>query len=153
MMLILKSGSISLMLELISLASLPSQQTVPLFMESISAGFPSPADDHQDGNLDFNQYLIQHPAATFCLRVSGDSMIGASIHSGDLLIVDRSLEPLPGRIVVAAVNGELTVKRLMRQSGQMVLMAENPNYPPIPLRQDVDSCTVWGVVTYVIHKT
>jgi DNA polymerase V len=140
------------MLQLVALTPNPSQHQVTLFAESVSAGFPSPADDHSDGGLDFNHYLIKHPAATFCLRVSGDSMTGAGIHSGDLLVVDRSLEPLAGRIVVAAINGELTVKRLMQQQGRMVLMAENPHYPPIVLNADVDDVTVWGVVTYVIHK-
>lgn len=89
-----------------------SPLSLPLFASRVPAGFPSPADDYIDQRLDLNEHLINHPAATFFVRVSGDSMTGASLHDGDLLIVDRALEPVDGRIVIAAVNGELTVKRL-----------------------------------------
>jgi DNA polymerase V len=85
---------------------------LPLYANKISAGFPSPADDYIEMKLDLNTHLIKHPAATFFVRVSGDSMLNAGINSGDLLIVDRSIEPVDGKIVIVALNGELTVKRL-----------------------------------------
>lgn len=124
--------------------------TVPLLMSRIHAGFPSPADDYVDQTLDLNTHLISHPAATFYVRVRGHSMRGAGIHDGDLLIVDRALTPRLGRIVVALVNGEFTVKRLTRHGGQIWLMAEHPDYPPIRLQEDIDD-RIWGTVTYVIH--
>lgn len=123
----------------------------PLFASGVSAGFPSPADDYVEGRLDLNQFMVKHPAATFFVRVSGDSMIGAGIHDGDILVVDRSLEPVSGRVVIAVVNGELTVKRLFRCKGKARLLAENPGYPPIELTEET-ACEVWGVVTFVIHS-
>lgn len=123
----------------------------PLFLVSVSAGFPSPADDYLDGQLDLNQYLIKHPAATFFIRVSGDSMLGAGIHSGDLLIVDRSLEAAPNRVVIAVVNGELTVKRICQQDDGLVLMPDNAAYPPLRIQPTTDF-EIWGVVTSVIHS-
>lgn len=122
----------------------------PLFLVSVSAGFPSPADDYLDGQLDLNQHLIKHPAATFFIRVSGDSMLGAGIHSGDLLIVDRSLEAAPNRVVIAVVNGELTVKRICQQDGGLFLMPDNGAYPPLRIQPTTDF-EIWGVVTSVIH--
>lgn len=124
---------------------------LPLYQSSIRAGFPSPAEDEIDQELDLNELLIKHPAATFFLRVSGDSMIKAGIHDGDILIVDRSLEPLPGRVVIASVNGELTVKRLYRDGKQLFLIAENEKYPPIEISEEAE-LRIWGVVTNVIHK-
>ena len=100
----------------------------------MQAGFPSPADDYLEGALDLNEHLIRYPAATFFLRVIGDSMVGAGIHSGDLLIVDRSINPVDGRIVIAIIDGELTVKRLSQQHGKVRLISENPNYPTIKIR-------------------
>jgi len=123
----------------------------PLFACGVSAGFPSPAEDYVEGRLDLNQLMVQHPAATFFVRVAGDSMIGAGIHHADILVVDRSLEPVSGRVVIAVVNGELTVKRLFRCNGEARLLAENPNYPPIELTEET-ACEVWGVVTFVIHS-
>ncbi|WP_232214559.1 LexA family protein [Rubidibacter lacunae] len=123
---------------------------IPLYACAIAAGFPSPADDHLDAQLDLNQLLIQHPSATFFLRVEGDSMVGAGIHSGDLLVVDRALEPADGRVVVAALDGELTVKRLRFLRGRPHLVPENPNYDPLPVGEDSD-CHIWGVVTNVVH--
>ncbi len=123
---------------------------VPLYANKISAGFPSPADDYIEMKLDLNTHCIKHPAATFFVRVSGDSMQNAGINSGDLLVVDRSLEPLDGKIVIVALNGELTVKRLSKKRNQIKLLAENPAYPTIELgEQDL---VIWGVVTYVIHE-
>lgn len=123
---------------------------LPLFMEPVSAGFPSPAGDYIEGKLDLNQHLIRHPAATFFVRVTGDSMIGAGIHSGDILIVDRAIEAVHGKVVVVALDGELTVKRLSLHKGKVVLMPENDRYPPIEITSD-RQCEIWGVVTNVIH--
>ena len=122
----------------------------PLFLVAVSAGFPSPADDYLDGKLDLNDYLIHHPAATFFVRVAGDSMIEAGIHTGDLLIVDRSLEPVNNSVVIAVVNGELTVKRLCLRRGKLCLLPSNGQYPPVPIDEATDFA-VWGVVTHVIH--
>jgi DNA polymerase V len=125
--------------------------SLPLLLASVPAGFPSPADDYLDTALDLNDYVVRNPAATFFMRASGESMLGAGIHSGDILVVDRSLEPLQGRVVVAAVNGELTVKRLRRTGRHIRLVAENPAFPAI--EPDPESqVDIWGVVTYVIHK-
>ncbi|HCA01142.1 MAG TPA: peptidase S24 [Halomonas campaniensis] len=92
----------------------PAPQPVPMFTSAVRAGFPSPADDHLDAEMDLHGYVVKRPAATFFARSEGDSMIGDGIHHGDLLVVDRSLEPLPGRVIVVALDGELTVKRLER---------------------------------------
>jgi len=124
---------------------------IPLFMNYVPAGFPSPAEGHLDDTLDLNQLLIAHPAATFFVRVQGESMQGANIHSEDVLIVDRSLEPKNRDIVVAVLNGEFTVKRILKKEGKLLLAAENNRYPPIEVREGEDF-QVWGVVTYVIHK-
>lgn len=124
--------------------------TLPLYGSSVRAGFPSPADDYIEKHLDLNDYLIKHPAATFLVRAQGDSMINAGIHDGDILVVDRSLEPLHGRIVIAALNGELTVKRLYRQQGRVQLMAENSAYPALDISETMEM-VIWGVVTNVIH--
>lgn len=91
--------------------------SLPLASEQVAAGFPSPADDYIDVGIDLNEQLIRHPSSTFFLRVSGDSMTGAGIHHGDLLVVDRSLEPCPGRVVVAVLDGAFTLKRLARHRG------------------------------------
>ena len=122
----------------------------PLFLVPVSAGFPSPADDYLEDNLDLNQHLIKHEAATFFVKVRGDSMIGAGIHSGDLLIVDRALEPTDNSVVIAVVNGELTVKRISKRNGKLSLIPENGNYTPISITTFTDF-EVWGVVTHVIH--
>lgn len=123
---------------------------LPLYGSSVRAGFPSPADDYIEMYLDLNTHLIKHPAATFFVRASGDSMINAGISSGDILVVDRSLEAVHGKIVIAAVNGELTVKRLSRMEGKVRLLPENSNYPPIEINGD-EELVIWGVVTHVIH--
>lgn len=123
---------------------------IPLYANKISAGFPSPADDYLECKLDLNAHLIKHPAATFFLRVSGDSMQNAGITSGDLLIVDKSLEAQDGKIVIAALNGELTVKRLSKKAGRVQLVPENQAYPIIDVTEEQD-LIIWGVVTHVIH--
>lgn len=123
---------------------------LPFYGCAVPAGFPSPADDHLDGNLDLNDFLIHHPSATFFVRASGESMTGAGIHDGDVLIVDRSLEATNGRIVIAAIDGELTVKRLRKQVDKVYLEPENPDYPVIELNEAQETL-IWGVVTNVIH--
>ena len=123
----------------------------PLFFSSIKAGFPSPADDFIENRLDLNDYLIEHPEATFFVRVSGDSMINAGIHSGDLLIVDKSLKAESGDVVVAVVDGEFTVKRLKKVKNRIFLVPENPNYPIIEIKEGRDFM-IWGVVKHVIHS-
>lgn len=122
----------------------------PLFMIPVSAGFPSPADDYIEGSLDLNKYLIKHPAATFFVRVAGDSMINAAIHPDDILIVDRSLDPVDKKIIIAVVNGELTVKRIRFKEDGIYLVAENDNYEPVKIKDGLEF-HVWGVVTSVIH--
>jgi DNA polymerase V len=124
---------------------------LPLFAIPVKAGFPSPAEDYLEQNLDLNEYLIQHPAATFFVRVDGDSMIGAGIHKGDILIVDRALEPANGKIVIAVINGEFTVKRIRLAQGKVFLEPENPQYSTVEIQPNWDF-QVWGIVTYVIHK-
>ena len=123
----------------------------PLFLASVPTGFPSPADDYIEQKLDLNAYLIKHPAATFFVRVSGDSMVGVGIHSGDILIVDRALEPASSSVVIARLDGELTVKQLRKQNGKFFLVAENRSYEPIEVGEETDF-EIWGVVTNVIHS-
>lgn len=123
---------------------------LPLYGSKVSAGFPSPADDHIERTLDLNIHLIRHPSATFFVRASGQSMIGAGIHNNDILVVDRSVEPIHGKIVIAAIQGELTVKRLIKKNNILYLMPENDNYPPIEVKPEQE-IFIWGVVTYVIH--
>ena len=129
---------------------------LPIFAAQVKAGFPSPADDFMEQRLDLNEHLIQHPAATFFVRVDGDSMVGAGIHQGDILIVDRSLEPTNGRIVIAILDGAFTVKRIriggtFGREAQIFLESENPAFSPIRIPPESDF-QVWGVVTYVIHS-
>jgi DNA polymerase V len=123
----------------------------PLFTSSVSAGFPSPAEDHIDRKLDLNELLIRHPVSTFFVRVDGDSMKDASINHDDILVVDRSLEAKNGKIVIAIVNGELTVKRLERNHTSCKLVPANPDCTPIVITEDTDF-SIWGVVTSVIHQ-
>jgi len=119
-------------------------------MIPVSAGFPSPAEDYLEGALDLNRHLIKHPTATFFARVSGDSMIDAGIHQGDLLVVDRALEATDGRVVIAVINGELTVKRIALKKNQLFLMPANQDYQPLQVHEEMDF-RIWGVVTNVIH--
>ena len=130
---------------------MPSALPLPLYTSRIAAGFPSPADDHLEAPLDLNEHLVKHPAATFVVRVDGDSMTGAGISDGDILVVDRSEEPVPGKIVVAVLDGELTVKRLVRKDGQIFLAPENPRYRPIAVAAEQD-LHVWGVVSGVVRR-
>ena len=109
------------------------------------------ADDYAEGVLDLNAHLVREPTATFFVRARGDSMIGAGIHDGDLLVVDRSLEATNGKVVIVSINGELTVKRLCKSEGRSWLIPENPDYPPIDF-QEQDDTHLWGVVTNVVHS-
>lgn len=136
--------------ETISTPDFSTSYRLPVFLGRLPAGFPSPADDYIEGKLDLNRHLIKHPAATFFVRVTGNSMTGAGIHSGDLLIVDRSLEPTDGQVVVAVLDGELTVKRLQMRQGVTRLLAENSLYRPIEITEQ-QTIAIWGVVTNVIH--
>ena len=132
------------------LQSRRSRLALPLAGERVAAGFPSPADDYVEVGIDLNEQLIRHPTSTFFLRVSGESMLGAGIHHGDLLVVDRSLDPRPGRIVVAVLDGEFTLKRLVQHQGRLRLEAANPAYPPLELHRCGD-VQIWGVAIHVIH--
>jgi DNA polymerase V len=129
----------------------PSALTRPLFLAQVAAGFPSPADDHLDRDLDLHELLIQHPASTFYVRLAGDSMQGAGLYDGDLLIVDRSLEPKHTDIVIAVLNGELTVKRLFKQGLLVQLRPANHRYPTITVTPDQE-LLIWGVVTGSIRQ-
>jgi len=128
----------------------PCVLAIPLFSGKVAAGFPSPADDYVEKNLDLNELLVQKPAATFFVRAQGDSMLGAGIHSNDILVVDRSIEAVTGKVVICALNGELTVKRLVRVNEQWQLKAENSDYPDMVIYEELDM-VIWGVVTNVIH--
>lgn len=122
-----------------------------LLSHRISAGFPSPAGDYTEDGLDINEYLVRNPPATFMFSVKGDSMIGASIEDGDKVVVDRSLTPKHNDIVVAVVDSEYTIKRLIKQSGRVELRPENPAYSPI-LFGDGEELQVWGVVVGVVRR-
>ncbi|MCB1073228.1 MAG: translesion error-prone DNA polymerase V autoproteolytic subunit [Chlamydiales bacterium] len=124
---------------------------LPLFSNKVRAGFPSPAEDHIEQKLDLNQFLIKHPAATFFVRVEGDSMKNGGISNGDILIVDRAITPQSGQIIVAILNGEFTVKRVKKQGKRLFLIPENPEFPLMEVTEEVDF-QVWGVVTYTIHS-
>jgi len=126
--------------------------SVPSPLSSVQAGFPSPAEDYIEKELDINALVIKHPAATFFVRVEGESMIDANIFSGDILVVDRSLTAVSGKIVIAIVDGDFTVKRFIQNQHQTYLSPENPKYPTIQIDTDTDF-QIWGVVTHVIHKT
>ena len=128
------------------------EHRLKLYTSPVSAGFPSPAEDHVDETLDLNEFLITNPPATYLIRVVGDSMIGAAIAERDILVVDASLTPKHNDIVVASVDGEFTVKRFWKDKGKIWLKPENPNYSPIALNPD-DELIIVGVVTGVVRKT
>ena len=123
----------------------PQRHEVLLGNSMIPAGFPSPADDFHE-TLDLVSHIVKHPTATFFMRVAGDSMTGAGIFDGDLVIVDRSLEAQPGDIVVAIVDGEFTIKRFRRNGSDIELVQENPKYRKIVLHEGME-LEIWGVVT------
>ena len=124
---------------------------IPLAKVTISAGFPSPAEDYIELGIDLNKYLIKNPISTFFLRVSGNSMNNAGIYNNDLLIIDRSINPNPGHIVVALLDGEFTLKRLIKKQDNYYLKADKENYPAINLYEYID-IQIWGVAIYSIHE-
>ena len=125
---------------------------IPLSADPVQAGFPSPADDHLDEMLDLNEHLIKNPLATFMVRAKGNSMIDVGIQSGDLLVVDKSLDATDGDVVIAMVDGHFTVKTYRKTGRTLRLVAENPAHPPIAINED-SNVEIWGVVTNVIHST
>ena len=128
-----------------------TRQRAPLFAAHPAAGFPAPADDLVERALDINDLVVQNPASTFFVRVQGDSMEGAGIFSGDVLVVDRSVTPKDGSIVVAAVYGELVVKRLQKSGQSHLLVSENDAYDPIAVSEN-DDCFIWGVVVGSVRR-
>ncbi|OQS10042.1 error-prone repair protein UmuD [Chromobacterium violaceum] len=139
------------MLPIPSLIPKPGGQPLPLVLSPVRAGFPSPADDYLDDSINLHDYLVTDPPATFIVRVRGDSMIGAGIAAGDLLVVDKGLTANHGDIVIAVLDGEFTVKRLHRMRGRCALIAENPAYPPIQLA-DGQELEIWGVVRGCVKR-
>jgi DNA polymerase V len=124
---------------------------LPLFLSRVPAGFPSPADDYVERSLDLSEALVEDEEATFYVRVAGESMIGAGIHDGDILVVDRSVEPGEGDVVIAALGGELTVKRYEVRGGRPCLVPEAEGHDPIPVREGQE-LRVWGVARHVVHE-
>lgn len=123
---------------------------VPLALSSAEAGFPSPADDYLERPLDFNELLIENPAATFAVRISGESMTGAGLYPNDIAVINRARKPANGNIILALVDGDFTIKRYRSRGGQIRLMAENPRFPDIQI-SEAGSFEVWGVVTHSIR--
>lgn len=118
---------------------------LPLDTVKVSAGFPSPAADYEESRLDINEYLVRNPVSTFFFPVQGDSMDGAEIHDGDILVVDKSVRARHGHIVIAFIDGQRLVKRLHSRSGRVALVAENPNYPVLEVKEGME-LLIWGVV-------
>lgn len=123
---------------------------IPLLLTHIQAGFPSPAESYSEKSLDLNELIIKHPAATFFVKVEGDSMIDAGIRSGDILVVDRALEITDNKIVIVQLNGEFTVKRIRKINQEIYLIPENPSFKSIKITEEMNF-EIWGVVSYVIH--
>jgi len=136
--------------ELIRPANVSALLALPLFMERVPCGFPSPAQDYVEQRIDLNKLIVQHPSSTYFVRVSGESMTGAGINDGDMLVVDSALRASHGDIVVASVEGEFTVKRLQLQPC-LQLMPMNQQFKPIAISTE-DALEVFGVVTYVIKS-
>lgn len=126
--------------------------TLPMATAKVVAGFPSPASDYAEDRLDLSELIVQNEESTFLVRVSGNSMIDANISEGDILVVDKSLEATNGKIIIAVVDGEFTVKTLYNKDGLVKLIPANPNYPEIILKNEQE-LNVWGIVTYIIKKT
>lgn len=125
--------------------------TALLLGDSVSAGFPSPAQDYQDGTIDLNRELVTHPRSTFCVRVRGQSMCDANLLDGDVLVVDRSIQASDGCIAVCLLDGEFLVKHVHRQNDRVVLVPANPLYKPLEVAPE-SAFEVWGVVTWILHK-
>jgi DNA polymerase V len=124
---------------------------VPLFSHKVTAGFPSPADDYIEGRLSLDEHLVPHKDSTFFVRAKGNSMVGAGIFDNDLLVVDKSLTPSSGDIVIAIVDGELTVKRFIQRDGKVILKPENPRFKELELKEGQE-LQVWGVVTSTVKR-
>ena len=124
---------------------------IPFYQSNVPAGFPSPAENFMDLDLNLQDYLVQHPSATFCVRVTGDSMQNAGIFSGDVMVVDRALEPKNNTIVLAVLDGEFTVKRIQKKGKELFLKPENKAFKAIKITEEMNF-QVWGVVTHIIHK-
>lgn len=118
---------------------------LPIDTVKVSAGFPSPAADYEESRLDINEYLVRNPVSTFFFPVQGDSMVGAEIHDGDILVVDKSVRACHGHIVIAFIDGQRLVKRLYNRAGRVALLAENPCYQPLEIKEGME-LLVWGVV-------
>ena len=127
------------------------QKSLHLAQEKISAGFPSPADDFKELRISIDQEVVRNEEATFYARVSGESMQGAGLDDGDLLVIDRSMEPKNGKIAVCCIDGEFTVKRLKVVEDGVFLIPENPKYQPIKVTEE-NELIIWGIVTYVVKK-
>ena len=123
---------------------------LPIYENAVQCGFPSPADDFLDLDINLNDYLVKHKSATFCVKVNGSSMNGVGIHSGDVLIVDRAESVKNNSIVLAVIDNEFTVKSIKKNAGKLYLNPANDNYKPIEITEDMNF-HVWGVVTFVIH--
>lgn len=136
--------------DVVQLQEIPAHRLL-LFASAVRAGFPSPAADYEAEPIDLNAYLTQNPTSTFLARVEGDSMIGAHIEPGDLVVIDRSVKPSSGRIVLAFIAGEFTIKRLMLKPDGAYLEPENPKYGSIRVN-DPDMGLIWGVVVGVVKK-
>jgi DNA polymerase V len=128
-----------------------SELKIPFIPDGVSAGFPSPAADFMETNIDLNAALSENPLATFYIRVNGNSMIDAGINDKDVLVVDRSLEPQNNKIAICCIDGEFTVKRILVETDCLYLMPENSNYQPIKVTEE-NELIIWGIVTYVIKK-
>lgn len=132
-------------------AAADGRATCPLYLSPVNAGWPSAAEDYIDGQINLHELIVRNPASTFFLHASGDSMIGVGIHDGDLLVVDRSLEASHNRVVIAALDGELLVKKLCRRDGRVFLQSANPDYPEFDITER-EYAHIWGVVSHVLHK-
>lgn len=132
-------------------ANADGRPTCPLYLFPVNAGWPSAAEDYIDGQINLHELVVRNPAATFFLRASGESMLGVGIHDGDLLVVDRSLEAAHNRVVIAALEGELLVKKLCRREGRVFLQSANPGYPEFDITER-EYAHIWGVVSHVVHK-
>mgnify|MGYP001296311661 CR=1 FL=1 len=128
-----------------------SPLSLEFYSNPVSAGFPSPAEDHMDASLDLNDYLVKHPSATFYIYAKGNSMVDAGIYDGDIMVVDRSLDPQSRDVIIAIINGEFTVKHILKKNGSIYLKPANKEYYPILVTEDMEF-EIWGVVTHTIHS-
>lgn len=141
----------SLTVQEIFLSAQQHQKNLNLYSSQIPAGFPSPAEDFMEKRLDLNDYLVKNESSTFLVRVKGHSMVNAGIFDGDLLVVDRSVEPVDGKIILGILNGEFTVKRIVKEKNKLILAPENESFNPIEITEEMDF-KIWGVVSFSIHK-